>query len=61
MEQQTVRKTYKERLRPTPAQERALEEVLGRCRSLDNMALEERITFTGIVAFRSHASSRKRN
>jgi len=41
---ETVRKTYKEKLRPTPAQERALEEVLGRCRTLYNVALEQRIT-----------------
>jgi putative transposase len=44
MEPQTVRKTYKEKLRPTPAQERALEEVLWRCRNLYNTALEQRIT-----------------
>ena len=44
MEQQTVRKTYKEKLRPTPAQERALEDVLWRCRELYNAALEQRIT-----------------
>jgi putative transposase len=44
MEQQTVRKTFKEKLRPTPAQERALEEVLWRCRDLYNAALEHRIT-----------------
>jgi putative transposase len=37
-------KTYKEKLRPTPAQERALEEVLWRCRDLYNAALEQRIT-----------------
>jgi putative transposase len=43
MEQQTVRKTFKEKLRPTPAQERALEEVLWRCRELSNAALEQRI------------------
>src|SRR5215469_5998466 len=41
---QSVRKTYKEKLRPTPAQERALEEVLWRCRTLYNAALEQRIT-----------------
>lgn len=40
----SVRKTYKEKLRPTPAQERALEEVLWRCRTLYNAALEQRIT-----------------
>jgi putative transposase len=39
-----VRKTYKEKLRPTPAQERALDEVLWRCRTLYNTALEQRIT-----------------
>jgi putative transposase len=44
MEQQTVRKTYKEKLRPTPAQERTLKEVLWRCRELYNTALEQRIT-----------------
>jgi putative transposase len=44
MDQQSVRKTFKEKLRPTPAQERALDEVLWRCRALYNVALEERIT-----------------
>jgi hypothetical protein len=38
------RKTDKEKLRPTPAQERALEQVLWRCRTLDNTALEQRIS-----------------
>ncbi|HEV2237815.1 MAG TPA: transposase [Ktedonobacterales bacterium] len=41
---ETVRKTFKEKLRPTPAQERALDEVLWRCRTLYNAALEQRIT-----------------
>ena len=44
MEQQAIRKTYKEKLRPTPTQERALDEVLWRCRTLYNTALEQRIT-----------------
>src|SRR5262245_28357953 len=44
MNEQTVRKTYKEKLRPTPAQERALEDVIWRCRTLYNTALEQRIT-----------------
>src|SRR5262245_11665516 len=44
MGEQTVRKAFKEKLRPTPAQERALEEVLRRCRELYNAALEQRIT-----------------
>ena len=47
MDQQTIHtlhKTYKEKLRPTPAQERALEDVLWRCRELYNTALEQRIT-----------------
>jgi putative transposase len=39
-----IRKTYKEKLRPTPTQERALEEVLWRCRTLYNTALAQRIT-----------------
>jgi len=44
MDHQTVRMTFKEKLRPTPAQERALDEVLWRCRDLYNAALEQRIT-----------------
>jgi len=43
MDQQTAHKTFKEKLRPTPAQERALDEVLWRCRDLYNTALEQRI------------------
>jgi putative transposase len=39
----TVRKTYKEKLRPMPPQERALDEVLWRCRVLYNTALERRV------------------
>jgi putative transposase len=39
-----VRKSYKYRLTPTPEQERALAEVLWRCRALYNAALEQRIT-----------------
>jgi putative transposase len=41
---ETVRKTYQEKLRPTPAQERELAHVLWRCRTLYNTALEQRIT-----------------
>ena len=44
MEQQSIRKTYKYRLAPTPAQEKVLEEVLWRCRELYNAGLEERKT-----------------
>jgi putative transposase len=44
MDQLVVRKTFKEKLRPTPEQERALDEVLWRCRKLYNAALEQRIT-----------------
>src|SRR5215469_13676069 len=40
----SVRKTYKEELRPTPHQERQLEAVLWRCRTLYNAGLEQRIT-----------------
>jgi hypothetical protein len=41
MEQQTVRKTFKEKLRPTRAQERVLDDILWRCRALYNTALEQ--------------------
>ena len=44
MNETNVRKTYKEKLRPTPAQERALDDMLWRCRTLYNTALEQRIT-----------------
>ena len=46
MEQQSgsVRTTYKYKLMPTPAQQRALERVLWCCRTLYNTALEERKT-----------------
>ena len=39
-----VRKTFKEKLRTAPEQERQLEVVLGRCRALYNTALEQRKT-----------------
>jgi putative transposase len=41
---ETVRTTYQETLRPTPAQERQLDALLWRCRTLYNTALEQRIT-----------------
>ena len=41
---ETVRKTYQEKLRPTPTQERELERTMWRCRTLYNTALEQRIT-----------------
>ena len=44
MELQSVRKTYKYRLYPTPEQERSLDTILSRCRALYNVALEERKT-----------------
>lgn len=40
---ESVCKTFKEKLRPTPTQEAALDEVLWRCRTLYNTALEQRI------------------
>jgi putative transposase len=43
-DQTTCRKTYQEKLRPTPTQKRALERVLWCCRTLYNTALEQRIT-----------------
>ncbi len=39
-----LRKAYKYKLKPTPEQVRQLEEVLWRCRTLYNTALEQRIT-----------------
>ncbi len=44
MEQQSLRRTYKYKLKPTPDQEQALEVVLWQCRRLYNTALEQRIT-----------------
>jgi putative transposase len=44
MEPESVRKTYKHRLYPTPEQERMLDTVLWRCRTLYNVALDERKT-----------------
>ncbi|HEV2462073.1 MAG TPA: transposase [Ktedonobacterales bacterium] len=41
---ETVSKTFKEKLRPTPGQERVLDGVLWHCRTLYNVALEQRIT-----------------
>ncbi len=41
----TVRKTFKYQLTPTPAQAPALEMVLSRCRTLYNVALEQRKTW----------------
>ena len=42
MGEQTVRKTFKYKLKPTPEQERALAFVVRRCRELYNAALQER-------------------
>jgi putative transposase len=42
MDEQTVRKTFKYKLKPTPEQERAMEFVLRRCRELYNAGLQER-------------------
>jgi putative transposase len=43
MDAQTLRKTFKYKLKPTPEQERELGRVLGLCRHLYNTALEQRI------------------
>jgi Helix-turn-helix domain len=45
MERQSVRKTSKYKLKPTPAQEEALKVVVQRCRTLYNCALEQRRTW----------------
>ena len=39
---QTVRKTYKYKLKPTPEQEQAMAFVVRRCRELYNAGLQER-------------------
>ena len=44
MDQPSVRKTYKYKLKPTPEQDRELGRVLGLCRALYNTGLEQRIT-----------------
>jgi putative transposase len=44
MDQHSLRKTYKYKLQPTAQQERELARVLGLCRQLYNVALEQRIT-----------------
>ena len=44
MSETSVRKTFTEHLRPTPAQERALDGVVWRCRDRYNTALEQRST-----------------
>ncbi len=44
MSELSVRKTYKEKLRPTPTQARELERVVLFCRRLYNTAMEQRIT-----------------
>ncbi len=41
---ESLRKTYKYKLKPTSEQERRLEDILWRCRRLYNTALEQRIT-----------------
>ena len=44
MDQQSVRKSFTDTLRPTPEQEPEMERVVLLCRRLDNTALEQRIT-----------------
>ena len=59
MERQTVRKTYKYKLKPIPQQERELGRVLGLCRHLYNTALEQRIIAYRRARSPYHAFSRK--
>ncbi len=42
MEQQTLRKTFKYKLKPTPEQERMLDRAVMLCRHVYNAAIEER-------------------
>jgi putative transposase len=60
MAETSLRKAYKYKLKPTPEQERQLEETLWRCRTLYNTALEQRITAyqrcgVTLSAFEQHA------
>ena len=52
---ESLRKTCKEKLRPTPAQAAALDGVLWRCRMLHHTALEQRISL-----YRQRGVSRSR-
>ena len=62
MEQQTVHKSFKYKLMPTPKQEEALELVLSRCRTLYNCALEQRKTWWGRgQGISARTISRRRN
>jgi hypothetical protein len=61
MDQQTVRKTHKCKLTPTPTQARELGRVLGLCRWLYNTALEQRIIAFRRAAPPSRAIGRKPN
>src|SRR5260370_41395519 len=47
MDEQTVRKAFKYKLRPTAEQERVLDHTLRLCRRLYNVALEQRRTWWG--------------
>jgi hypothetical protein len=47
LEQNDVRKTFKYKLMPTPAQERTLKSIFWHCRTLYNVALEQRRTWWG--------------
>jgi putative transposase len=47
MQPESVRKTYRYRLKPTPEQARVLDTVVLRCRTLYNVALEQRKTWWG--------------
>jgi len=63
---ETVRKAYKEQLRPTPAQAQAqaLEEVLWRCRTRYNTALEQRIFLwkqRGVSLTRFHQAAERKD
>jgi len=50
MEQQTVRKAYKSKLKPTAEQERVLDRTFMLCRHVYNAVVEERRVLRGGVA-----------
>ena len=61
MEQQSIRKTYQYKLKPTPEQERVLERILMLCRHVYNAAMDERRKRGGCAASASPTTSRRPN
>jgi hypothetical protein len=56
-----ARKTYQEKLKPTPEQEHQLEAILWRCRTLYNTALAQRLFLWKQRGMSVSAITRKRS